>query len=194
MSKKIINADESQYIKAFDQSLFENPKLSTVMKRRCYLDNFCVPFAGYHIETFNVTDNFKLECFVSNFLTSEKTKLMIYDMNGVVSESTDLSDNLEDPRRVLSGKDEEEEDDAGKKRDTGKGGSERQLKKFLNKSRVESTDISQRYNSLKTILYDVCGCTVEKDPILNSVVVSIDNVAVTPQHSICSQSSTICVP
>lgn len=74
------------------------------MKRRCYLDNFCVPFAGYHIETFNVTDNFKLECFVSNFLTSEKTKLMIYDMNGVVSESTDLSDNLEDPRRFFPGK------------------------------------------------------------------------------------------
>ncbi|EFO64084.1 Hypothetical protein GLP15_3470 [Giardia lamblia P15] len=178
--EKIINADESQYIKAFDQSLFENPKLSTVMKRRCYLDNFCVPFAGYHIETFNVTDNFKLECFVSNFLTSEKTKLMIYDMNGVVSESTDLSDNSEDPRRVLSGKDDEEDDDTGKKRETGRGGSERQLKKLLNKSRVESTDISQRYNSLKTILYDVCGCTIERDPILNSVVVSVDNVAVTP--------------
>lgn len=178
--EKVINADESQYIKAFDQSLFENPKLSTVMKRKCYLDNFCVPFAAYHIETFNATDNFKLECFVSNFLTSEKTKLMIYDMNGAVSESTDLSDNFDDPRRVLSGKDDDEEEDTGKKRDTGKGSSERQMKKFLNKSRVESTDISQRYNSLKTILYDVCGCTVDQEPILNSVVVSVDNVAVTP--------------
>lgn len=177
--EKVINADESQYIKAFDQSLFENPKLSTVMKRRCYLDNFCVPFAAYHIESFNTTDNFKLECFVSNFLTSEKTKLMIYDMNGVVSESTDLSDNFDDPRKILSGKDDEEEN-VGKKREPAKSNSERQMKKFLNKSRVESTDISQRYNSLKTILYDVCGCTVEQDPILNSVVVSVDNVAVTP--------------
>ncbi|EES98961.1 hypothetical protein QR46_1484 [Giardia duodenalis assemblage B] len=177
--EKVINADESQYIKAFDQSLFENPKLSTVMKRRCYLDNFCVPFAAYHIETFNATDNFKLECFVCNFLTSEKTKLMIYDMNGVVSESTDLSDNLDDPRRILSGKEDEEEDNAGKKR-AEKGSSERQMKRFLNKSRVEATDISHRYNSLKAILYDICGCTVEKDSALNSVAVSVDNVAVTP--------------
>lgn len=158
-------ADEKNFGILYEQSPIDLEKNDPYAKRRCFIDNFCVPYVSYHNESFGMSDNFSLCLVVANLLSTVSATLDEVNACVSISDGSDFAQS----EMLMS-------DDCGESVELL---DQQKVKRYkpLTKSRIDMAEVVQSYNNLHTLLYDVCGCTLPCPTDFRA-----DSTAITPTN------------